>query len=93
MKGIGKWMNKKTDSIIKCDVCAHLLMKEDIKVVEFSGTDKVTNFPLYAHFCPEHAPKYDYVLNNRYYKTIPQHDIEVDKNGKPIKKHDKTTTL
>ena len=68
--------------MVKCEVCRHWIDKEDAQIVFFN------TFGVY--YCQMHKVPYDSVVSWRgeseYFKTIPEHKIQVDINGKEIKK-------
>ncbi len=80
---------------VKCETCKHKIDRIDAQECK-KAWQGFYNFILGVYtdkiyFCPMHRVKWD-VINTigktKYYKTIPAHEVEVDKNGKEKKKGD-----
>ena len=64
---------------VSCEDCKHLIRLEDAQRIMYDEW-------LEMYYCPEHRKQYDELYDGKFYKKIPAHEIEVDKNGKEIKK-------
>ena len=74
-----------------CEVCGGLFKREKMKEVEVGENEmRFGGFCFYCarpiYYCKHCIPKYDKIVNSKYYKTIKGDMIEVDKKGKLIKK-------
>lgn len=78
---------------VKCDECKHWIDKRDAKIVRrtYEGWHDLGE----EIYCPMHKKSYDRTDEFRdidrkikvcYFKTLPEHEIEVDENGNEIKK-------
>ena len=83
-------------NLIKCNDCPVMLDKNTASTVKrVLGDFSFDSSEYYDYYCPTHAKKYDILLDSysihgiRYFKTIPEHNIEVDVNGKEINKSEK----
>lgn len=70
--------------LVKCETCKHLIERGDAQLLS-------TRSFLRYYYCPEHRKPYDgYSYDSEfrihYFKTIPAQTIEVNEDGKPIKK-------
>ena len=80
---------------VKCETCKHKIDRIDAQEVKkkyYTRTEwecLLQSMIERIYFCPMHRVKWD-VINTigktKYYKTIPAHEVEVDENGKEIKK-------
>lgn len=72
---------------VKCEKCRHYVDKVDCKVVikRFDGFGYYSPSYIDRYYCLLCKPEYNFVEGDRYYKTIPEHRVRVNKDGSDYK--------
>lgn len=71
---------------VKCEVCKCLILETDAAKVEAGGHI----FRRLEYYCLTHKPPYDQEVFGDFHKLIPAHKIQVTKDGKEIKKRERS---
>jgi len=89
------------DERVKCGECKHWIDKSDAQFVDVYPFYESTNELDCAYYCPMHKKPFDAIrwrycpipgkkagerVVTKYFKTIPEHQVEVTEKGREIKR-------
>ena len=89
-----KKVEKKERELVSCDDCGHVIFKSEAQIIEVESSLYTSQNSYDRFYCKKDQKNYTFAIDRgynkfSYYKTIPPHRLEVDKNGKEIKSNPK----